>query len=224
MIVGSGALDALGIRSANDIDIAITPELFKTLQASGEWEQEEQYGKLFLKQNGIDIIPQLSWKEYPTTTKEAIASALIIDGIPFMNLEELKKFKLALGREKDKADIVLIEKYQKDSALKFLGSTVAVKIDRPLGSKHPKWSFEYPVNYGFIPNTTSGDGEEIDAYVFGLTEPLKEFIGQCIAIIHRLNDEDDKLILAPDNINFTNEEIRKTTNFQEKFFKSVIIR
>ena len=114
VIVGSGVLDALGIRPARDIDIAVTPKLFRTIQASGEWEEEKRYGKIFLKQDGIDVIPELSWSEYPTTTEEAISSALIIDGVPFMNLEELKKFKTALGREKDKPDIALIENYQRN--------------------------------------------------------------------------------------------------------------
>jgi hypothetical protein len=112
VIIGSGPMDVLGIRQAHDIDIAVMPELFKTLHASGEWEEEERYGKIFLMRDGLDINPELSWSDYPTTTAEAIASALVIDGISFMNLEELKRFKTALGREKDKADVALIEAYQ----------------------------------------------------------------------------------------------------------------
>jgi hypothetical protein len=114
IIVGSGTLEALGIRSANDIDIAALPELYEQLRATGEWEEEERYGKIFLKRDGVDINPQLSWPGYSTSTEEAIASALIIDGVPFMNLDDLKRFKLALGREKDKADIALIENYQRN--------------------------------------------------------------------------------------------------------------
>jgi hypothetical protein len=116
VVIGSGILDALGIRPAHDIDIAVTPKLFKTLQISDEWEREERYGKIFLKKDNLDINPQLSWSEYPTTTEDAIASALIINGIPFMNLEELKKFKSALGREKDKIDIALIATYQRGNS------------------------------------------------------------------------------------------------------------
>jgi hypothetical protein len=112
VIIGSGPMDVLGIRQAHDIDIAVMPELFKTLRASGEWKEEERYGKIFLMRDGLDINPELSWSDYPTTTAEAIASALVIDGISFMNLEELKRFKTALGREKDKADVTLIEVYQ----------------------------------------------------------------------------------------------------------------
>ena len=43
--------------------------------------------------------------------------------------------------------------------LDYLGKTVCVVMDRPFGSPHPKYGFEYPVNYGYIPNTISGDGE-----------------------------------------------------------------
>ena len=106
----------------------------------------------------------------------------------------------------------------------YIGTTVAIAIDRPLGSKHPKWGFAYPVNYGYVPGTKSGDGEELDAYVLGVATPLKEFTGYCIAAIHRLDDDDDKLVLAPEGTQFSDDEIRAATEFQEKFFKSVIVR
>ena len=106
----------------------------------------------------------------------------------------------------------------------YLDKTIEVKIDRPFGSKHPKHGFIYPVNYGFVPNTKSGDGEELDCYVLGAFEPLESYIGKCIAIIHRINDDDDKLIIAPENKSFSNKEIRVLTEFQERFFFSEIIR
>lgn len=107
---------------------------------------------------------------------------------------------------------------------KYLEKTLEVKIDRPFGSKHPKHGFIYPVNYGYVPNTISGDGEELDCYVLGVFEPLETFRGKCIAIIHRLDDNDDKLIIVPENKSFSNQEIRALTEFQEIFFKSEIIR
>ena len=108
--------------------------------------------------------------------------------------------------------------------INYLDKILEVKIDRPLGSKHPKHGFIYPVNYGYIPNTISGDGEELDCYVLGIHEPIETFKGKCIAIIHRLNDNDDKLIIAPENKSFSNNEIRVLTEFQEQYFKSEILR
>jgi inorganic pyrophosphatase len=106
----------------------------------------------------------------------------------------------------------------------YLGKEVTVKMDRPMGCKHPKWDFVYPVNYGFIPNTLAPDGEEVDAYVLGVFEPKEEFTGICIAIIHRINDNDDKLVVVPKDKEYSDEQIRALTEFQESFFTSIIIR
>ena len=108
--------------------------------------------------------------------------------------------------------------------ISYLNKTISVKIDRPLGSRHPKHGFIYPVNYGYIPNTISGDGEELDCYVLGVFEPLETFKGKRIAILHRTNDNDDKLIIVPENRTFSNAEIRALTEFQERFFENEIIR
>lgn len=107
---------------------------------------------------------------------------------------------------------------------KYIGKIVNVRIDRPFGSKHPKHGFIYPVNYGYIPNTMSGDGEELDCYILGVFEPLEKFTGKCIAIINRTNDNDDKLIIVPQERDYTNEQIRALTEFQEQYFQSEIIR
>ena len=106
----------------------------------------------------------------------------------------------------------------------YIGQKVDIQIDRPLGSKHPDHGFEYPINYGFIPNTMTEDGEELDAYVLGVAEAINSFTGSVIAMIHRLNDIDDKLVVAPDGQIFTDEQIRELTMFQEQYFESVILR
>lgn len=106
----------------------------------------------------------------------------------------------------------------------YIGKKVTAHIDRPLNSKHPKHGFIYLVNYGYIPNTISGDGEELDCYILGVDEPLKSFEGECVALIHRVNDDDDKLVIVPEGKSVTDEEIRELTHFQEQYFESEIIR
>ena len=113
---------------------------------------------------------------------------------------------------------------EKANSIEFIGKTVEIEIDRSLGTSHPKHGFVYTVNYGFIPNTVSGDGEELDAYLLGVFEPVQNYIGKCIAVIHRTNDDDDKLVVVPETKNYTDEEIRVLTEFQERFFESEIIR
>jgi inorganic pyrophosphatase len=106
----------------------------------------------------------------------------------------------------------------------YLNKKITIKIDRKLGTKHPKWDFYYPINYGFVPNTKSTDGEELDAYLLGVFEPVDEYTGICKAIIHRTNDEDDKLIIMPENKDYSDNQIKNLTEFQERFFDSVIWR
>ncbi len=106
----------------------------------------------------------------------------------------------------------------------FLGKTVRVVIDRPIGSRHERFDIHYPVNYGYVPDTVAPDGEELDAYVLGVSVPIEEFTGRCIALMHRTNDDEDKLIVAPEDTKFSDEEIRALTKFQEVYFEVTIIR
>ena len=112
-----------------------------------------------------------------------------------------------------------------DDSTVFLGKAVWVVIDRPIGSVHPHHrDIRYKVNYGFVPNTLSSDGEALDAYVLGDNTKLAKFRGKCIAIIRRKEQDDDKLIVCPEGVEFSDKEIREHTHFQEQYFPSEILR
>ena len=106
----------------------------------------------------------------------------------------------------------------------YLNKVVKVKIDRQLGSKHPKYEYIYPINYGYVPNTISGDGEALDCYILGVFEPVLEFEGKCIAIIQRTNDNDDKLIIVPKDKNYSDDAIEALVEFQERYFEHRLVR
>ncbi len=104
-----------------------------------------------------------------------------------------------------------------------LGKIVRVTIDRPLGSAHPKYpDLVYPLNYGYIEGVPGGDGEPQDAYVLGMDKPILEMVGTVIAVIHRNDDSEDKWVAAPSGTHFSIAEIKKLTDFQEKYFSSYI--
>lgn len=106
----------------------------------------------------------------------------------------------------------------------MLGKIVKVIVDRPLGSAHPNHNdLIYSVNYGYVPGVLASDGEEQDAYILGIDKPITEFVGRVIAIIHRLNDVEDKWVVAPEGKSFTKEEIENSVAFQEMFFDTEIV-
>ncbi len=101
----------------------------------------------------------------------------------------------------------------------MIGQMVTVVIDRPLGSHHPKYKdIFYPINYGYIEGIIAPDGKEQDAYVLGVNTAIKKFTGKIIAIIHRHDDVEDKWVVAPDGIDFSEQEIIEQVYFQEKYF------
>ena len=105
---------------------------------------------------------------------------------------------------------------------RIIGEEFKVIIDRPIGSTHPdNDDVVYEVNYGYVEGIIAADGEEQDAYVLGVDEPIKEYTGKLIAIIHRLNDVENKWVIS--NRNYSKEEIYEQVKFVEKYFKVEIL-
>jgi inorganic pyrophosphatase len=109
-------------------------------------------------------------------------------------------------------------------AKQFLGKEVEVVFDRPLGSKHPKHGFIYEVNYGYLKGVKAPDGEDLDAYYLGVDQSLQKVIGIVKAIVHRLDNDDDKLVVMSKDISMTDDEIDRAVHFQEQWFKHQILR
>lgn len=106
----------------------------------------------------------------------------------------------------------------------MLGNIVKVIVDRPLGTYHPiHKDIYYSVNYGYVQGIIAPDGEEQDAYILGVNEPVEEFVGRVIAIIHRFDDVEEKWVVAPEGVPFTKDEIMRQVEFQEQYFHVEII-
>ena len=168
-----------------------------------------------VRTNSIDWINYINFRDYLNNTPSAAKE-----------YEELK-VSLALqapvdkGREKylqGKHDFI-VRTLRNALVRSYLGKTVNIKIDRPVGSIHPEHpELVYPVNYGYIPDVFGGDGEEIDVYLLGVDVPVEEYTARIIGIVHRHNDTEDKLVAAPEGLDFDENKISKSVSFQERFF------
>lgn len=169
--------------------------------------------------NSADHINYINFRDYMNSTPSAA--------------KEYEKLKIALaqeapaenGRQKylaGKHDFI-VRMLAKALAHSYLGKTVEIRIDRPLGSTHPSHpDLVYPVNYGHIPGVIGGDGEELDVYLLGVEEPVDTYLAPIIAMIHRHNDTEDKLVAAPEGKHFTREEIGQAVAFQEQYYESEV--
>ena len=172
-----------------------------------------------VRTNSIDWINYINFRDYLNNTPSAAKE-----------YEELK-VSLALqapvdkGRQKylqGKHDFI-VRTLRNALVRSYLGKTVNIKIDRPVGSIHPEHpELVYPVNYGYIPDVFGGDGEEIDVYLLGVDVPVEEYTARIIGIVHRHNDTEDKLVAAPEGSDFDENKISESVSFQERFFESEI--
>lgn len=136
-----------------------------------------------------------------------------------------KEAPIDKGREKylkGKQDFIVYT-LRKALVNSYLGKTVDIKIDRPIGSVHPRYAdLIYPVNYGYIQGVLGGDGEELDVYLLGVDMPVKEYRAEIVGIVHRHDDVEDKLVAAPEGVEFSKEKIAEIIYFQEKYYDSEV--
>lgn len=112
---------------------------------------------------------------------------------------------------------------RKEQVYSFIGKLVDIEMDRPIGAEHPKHKgLIYPINYGFLPGVIGGDGEELDVYLLGVDIPVSSYRARVIGIAHRADDEEDKLIAAPDGFPFDLQSVTDAVHFQEQFHKTEI--
>ena len=116
----------------------------------------------------------------------------------------------------------LTDRQREDLIHAMLGKTVTVTIDRPVGFIHVKngITFRYPINYGFLPGLMGGDGDEQDVYILGVEETLEEFTCRIIGVVRRADDNEDKLVAAPEGILFHQGQIAEAVHFVEQYFDS----
>ena len=123
------------------------------------------------------------------------------------------------------AEVFLTSREREELIWSLMGSVQEIIIDRPVGYVHHTKgiTLHYPINYGYIPGLMGGDGEEQDVYILGVEEPVETFAGKIIAAVRRADDNEDKLVAAPEGMHFSREEIERALHFTEQYFDSTIV-
>ena len=116
----------------------------------------------------------------------------------------------------------MVQEFSRPDLKPYLGKTVTIGIDRPMGYVHVKGdkTLVYPINYGYVPDVLGGDGEELDVFLLGVDHPVESYTGRIIGIVYRADDVEDKLVMAPVGMDFTVAEIEEAIRFQEQYYDS----
>lgn len=110
VVIGSGVLDALGLRAAGDVDLVVSPELFETLSQMPEWQLATKHDEPIITKGDTEAF--LSWgSDAVPNFQQLYADGITIDGIRFANPRFVIAWKQCRLSDKDKADISLLEKY-----------------------------------------------------------------------------------------------------------------
>ncbi len=109
VVIGSGLLDAYGLRAADDIDLVVSDELYDKLKQAGDYKESIKHDEPYLAGDKLEI-----WKtwgsKYNYQTIKSIS--ITIEGVNFVNPDLLIVKKREQGRDKDLADIKLLEQYR----------------------------------------------------------------------------------------------------------------
>ncbi len=246
-----GSTSIKSIKAKPIIDIAVAVEDFKTvLEFESKLLEKGFYYRPKANMDNQLLFAKGSYYDGTGDMQTHFVHVVKKDSMEWINYQNFKNYlneNYDVAKQYEDLKISLAKKNPKDSGREkylagkhgfiqsvlrtslvksYLGKTVRVEIDRPIGTPHPKHpEIIYPINYGYIPNVFGGDGEELDVYILGIDKRIEEGDSttvKVIGIVYRKNDVEDKLVAAPEGIEFTAKEIEKIIHFQEQFYDSCV--
>lgn len=109
-IFGSGPIAIRGLRECKDVDIIVTRDVFIDCKTKPDWQVKKlDENTEYLDNDGIELWDR--WGPGEWDVNKLIQEAEIIDGLPFVKLDEVLRWKEMNGRSKDLKDVKIIKKY-----------------------------------------------------------------------------------------------------------------
>ena len=113
IVVGSGLLSALNIRRTSDVDLVVSQAIYEEYKAKGWDEKMWPKGDPTISQDIYEFGTDWGDDKNILTLEDLLSDRLVIEGVNFVSLQRLRYWKLTKGREKDLADVALIDNYLK---------------------------------------------------------------------------------------------------------------
>lgn len=108
VVIGSGLLDAYGLRESSDVDIAVSPRLFDELRQQPGFVEKERDGAPYLERDPLEV--WLGWMK-DISFNDLKKTAVVVEGVQFANPKIIIKRKQERGLPKDVADIQMLQEY-----------------------------------------------------------------------------------------------------------------
>lgn len=238
MHVGSTSVPGLCAKPIIDIAVAVDDfdgQITQAMESAGYLyrpDADTEWQRLFVEGNGnwrsahIHVVryKSMEWRNYHNFREYLIAFPSVRDQYAALKAELAQKYPDdRQAYTEAKAEFIRYT-LRKAMVWSYLGQQIDALVDRPVGYVHVKGAktLTYPINYGYIPGVLGGDGEELDVYYLGEQQPLQAFSGRVIAIVHRADDVEDKLVAAPEGMAFTASEICRQIYFQEQYYNTTV--
>lgn len=113
VVIGSGLLDALGLRESRDLDLAVSEGLFEVLSSTGAYELETKDDAPVLIGNTEETRTIEVWKQWHKDLpfEKLIQKTVIVDGVVFAHPAIIIDRKTRRNQLKDSTDIRLLKEY-----------------------------------------------------------------------------------------------------------------
>ena len=116
IVIGSGIMEALGIRQSNDIDLVVTDAVYRRLKGEGVFEETTTRGRRILAGNQYEIGAFWQVLGKDRNLSELRKRSIVVEGVRYVSLEFLLDVKKSWlldddVRQKDRDDVHLIERY-----------------------------------------------------------------------------------------------------------------